>query len=396
MRQTIGLAIVAGCVVMAAVSGCTTSGSENSMGSSQVVEIPAGSFAGVWRNALPMQGKTVSQIWLNDDMVFVQTSDNHCFCILRRDGHAVSYATAAAPTDTVFAPVTYADRIVFPSTKHLSVFDRSGGLKHRIPLQYSCSSSGVGAGPYAFVGLDHPNGGRLAAIDTKAQPYTITPWWELMTRGQVSATPAVFNQVIFTGSRDGSVYAVRSDSREVVWSELAQGHFRTGGEILADLKADRTGVYVASMDTKFYCLKPDSGRIGWVYHSGRPLRETSTPLVTADSVYLYVPTVGVVAIDKAGTAEIRSHRWAVAEGRQVLSYDDKYIYLRADGNRIIAADKQTGQVEFRSSRSDFDHFVTNESAKDNTIFAATTAGTVYAIRPVLSFGFVGELVMANP
>ena len=115
--------------------------------------------------------------------------------------------------------------------------------------------------------MDHPNGGRVAAIDTKPQPYPLPPIWTLQTRGQVSAAPATTQDAVFAGSRDGGIYAVRAVDRENLWPGVEEGHFRTGGEILADVKVDRDGVYASSMDSKLYCLDPNTGRIRWTYYS---------------------------------------------------------------------------------------------------------------------------------
>ncbi len=356
------------------------------------VEIPAGSFAAIWKLDLPLGGTSLKRLCLNENTLFACRSDNQVFWINRNTGHTLTLANAATPTSTLFPPITLADRVVFPSTGQLTVFSREGRFSHGIPLRYSASSGGVGDGRLVFVGVDHENGGRLTAVDTREQPYPISPWWELMTRGQISANSAIFARDLFAGSRDGCVYAVRADSREILWQNLATGYFRTGGQILADLKADKDGVYVASMDTKLYCLHLDSGRINWVYYAGRPLRDASSPVVTTDAVYLYVPETGVVAIDKSGKIEVRNHLWVVPEAEQILSYDAKTIYLRTNSNQIIAVDKQTGAIRYRSARKDFAFFVTNESDKDNTIFAATAAGELYAIRPVPNAGAVGELV----
>ena len=391
MTQRIGRAALGG-VVLAIwlLGGCSHGTTQSTVAAA--VEIPAGSFAAQWKVDLPMRGTTLKQLYLNDNVVFACRSDNQCFWVNRKSGHTMTLADATTATDTLFAPITLADRVVFPSTSQLSVFSPEGRLAHRIPLQYSASSSGVGDGRHVFIGVDHENGGRLTAVDTKEQPYEIAPWWELMTRGQLSAKPAVLAHELFAGSRDGRVYAVRADNRAVVWQNLATGYFRTGGEILADLKAEKDGVYVASMDTKLYCLKLDTGKISWVYHAGRPLRERSSPVVTADTVYLYVPELGVAAIDKTGKKEVRTHRWVVAEGQQILAYDEKCVFLRNQENQILAVDKQSGEIKYRSKRKDFVCFVTNESDKDNTIYAATAAGELYAIRPVPNAGAVGEWV----
>jgi outer membrane protein assembly factor BamB len=364
-----------------------------------ISEIPAGSFVAQWRQDLPLKNTQIKALSINDDTVFAFTADNQCFWVNRATGHAQSVAKLADPVDNLYGQVTFKDRVIFPSTKQLAVFDRQGRFAYKIPLRYSASSEAVGSGRAVFLGTDHINGGCLAAIDTKEQPYELGAAWDVMTRGQVSAKPAYFELQVFVGSRDGGVYGVRAEDRVILWPDLHNGCFKTGGPILAGIKADKQGVFVASMDTKLYSIDVDTGRINWIFHSGHPLNETSTPVLTADSVYLHVPNSGVAAInkaiDKSGKSEIRSARWTVAGAVQFLAANDQLVYLRTDDNHILAVDKQTGQVKFRSAHNDFTIFATNDSATDSTLYAVTPAGRLCAIKAVNRPGVVGELVLAD-
>jgi hypothetical protein len=87
----------------------------------------------------------------------------------------------------------------------------------------------------------------------------------------------------------------------------------------------------------------------------------------------------------------RAPRWIVKNAVQVLSEDQQYAYLRRRDGRLIAVDKMNGQVAFVSNKHPFDVFVTN--TKDATIYGATKAGNVWAVRPVLREGEVGNMVM---
>jgi outer membrane protein assembly factor BamB len=208
----------------------------------------------------------------------------------------------------------------------------------------------------------------------------------------VSAAPAVYQGLVFAGSRDGGVYALRGENRDNLWPGLDEGYFKTNGEILADLQVDKDGVYVSSMDSKLYCLDINTGRVRWTYYAGRPLREDSSPVPTANFVYLYVPNSGVVAIDKSGKQETRSAKWIYPRGRQFLASDEKYAYIRGEDNSIVAVDKQSGQARFMSRRKDFSVFATNSTPKDSNIYACTPGGMLYSIRAVLKPGTVGEWV----
>ena len=377
---------------------CSSSSSEQEAAqqkkSPDVLEIPSGNFTANWRAELGLGQTQPKAVYVNDDKVLVYTSDNKCIWVNRASGHIVSISRAARSTDLLQAPCTLADRVVFPSTSDLGVYDRNGKLMHRIPVRYGASSGAVGEGHTIFLGEDHPNGGRVAAMDTAPQPYDVAPLWELMTRGQVSAAPAVYQGLVFAGSRDGGVYALRGENRDNLWPGLDAGYFKTDGEILADLQVDKDGVYVCSMDSKLYCLDINTGRVRWTYYSGRPLREDSSPVPTTSFVYLYVPQVGLAAIDKAGKLETRTAKWVFSRGRQFLSSDEKYAYVRADDNSIVAVDKQTGQARFASRRKDFRFFATNSNPKDSSIYACTPGGMLYSVRAVLKPGTVGEWVFA--
>lgn len=359
------------------------------------VELSANTFAVNWRAEAPVGDGEIQSLYVNDDKVMAVNSDNRVFFLDRKSGHVNQITQAGQVQDNLYEPLTLPTQVVFPSTNNITVLNRAGVPQYKIRTRYGVSSGVAGNEDRLFLGMDSPNGGRVAAIENKAQPYDITPLWELLTRGQVSATPAFFNGQVYAGSRDGNVYAVLGDTREVLWPGLEGARFRTGGPILADLKADRDGVYVASMDTQLYALDLNTGRIRWRYYAGTPLRESSTPVVTANHVFLFVPGQGLVAIDKNNRNEIRPAKWAVKNARQYLAEDEQYVYVRMMDNRIAGVDKQTGEPRFVSTRRDFTTFATNTVAGDNTIYAATQNGTVYAIRPVLKPGGMGELVMAE-
>jgi glucose dehydrogenase len=107
-----------------------------------------------------------------------------------------------------------------------------------------------------------------------------------------------------------------------------------------------------------------------------------------------VPGTGMIAIDKAGREENRRHKWAVADARQYLASDERNVYFRTADHRIIGVDRLTGEQRMEARRREFIAFATNTNAKDpGTIYAATSGGTVYAIRPVLKPGTVGEWVL---
>ena len=96
----------------------------------------------------------------------------------------------------------------------------------------------------------------------------------------------------------------------------------------------------------------------------------------------------------AGKVETRSAKWVYSRGRQFLSSDEKYTYIRGDDNSIVAVDKQSGQARFTSRRKDFRVFASNSNPKDSSIIACSPSGMLYSVRAVLKPGTVGEWVAA--
>jgi hypothetical protein len=115
--------------------------------------------------------------------------------------------------------------------------------------------------------------------------------------------------------------------------------------------------------------------------------------VTAQTVYLPVPGKGLVALAKTEGKFFREPLWINGQATRLLAEDATFAYVRLRGNALAALDRKTGEVAFRSDRTDIDFFASNN--RDGLIYSATKDGRVVAIRPVLRGGTFGELVSAE-
>jgi outer membrane protein assembly factor BamB len=240
-----------------------------------------------------------------------------------------------------------------------------------------------------YLGVDYAGQSRLSRVSL-TEPY-VPIRWELMARGAIGAAPAIYDNVIYSASGDGNVYAV-TDQRLPIWA-LPGNVFATGGPIVADVRVDDTGVFVAGTDSKLYAIDRVNGRIRWQYFAGTPL--TTPPFLTADSVYQFVPGKGVVALDKTTGEFNRAPRWNVESAVEVLGADARHVFLRTADNVILAVDKATGKLAFRTQRTDLAFFAPATSARGETrLFAATVGGQILGIRPITTGGMTGQLVRA--
>ena len=378
---------------------------------------------GVPQNPLPLENKSFAQQWrtelkggeanrvtvlhVTDPYIFAYREDGTSWVMDRVTGRLLHVDEPKESRQRLHPPIVLGDRIVYPTTVYLEVFDKTGRyIEHATKptdeldkpfsqqVAYPIRSDAVGLGRYVFFGADFPVSGRFVGVDM-TKPYVPELWTLMEVGSSVPATPALLKDIVYVASENGYVAAVATDTREPLWT-LPKGVFGTYGGVVADLAVDQTGLYVASTDTKLYCLQRTTGKVRWQYFAGTSLQ--SGPVVTKDLVYQYVPGTGLVAIDKneASTPDKpafnRNALWVDADATHFLSEDDNYSYLQTSGNQVVAVDKKSGQRRFTSRRNDLVAFGINTKG-DGIIYCATRGSHVIAVKPVLTPGQVGEVVL---
>lgn len=349
------------------------------------VSIPARSFMKQWSYDLAGEHTgRIDALYPIEDLLFVRTRDNNVYVMTRSSGELRFLRDITSRYDRLFPPVLVDDWILFPVHTQLKMYDRVSGRERIVDLDLSISTPAAYGDERLFFGTDFARGGRMIAADPLAEFSHVV--WQVMSRGKLTAAPVVHSDAVYFGGEDGYVYAISTD-RGQVWS-TQRSAFDARGPIVADLAIDDYGLYVPVSNGVLYVLDRATGKIKWQYFADRGLRTSAVP--GRDLVYQFVPGRGIVAIDKLNGEFTRTPRWILADGVQVLSEDADRVYIRSRHHRILAVNKTDGEIVFQSERDDFRVFATNMI--DSTIYAATPAGQVYAIRPVLAPGQIGELV----
>jgi len=353
-----------------------------------------------WSSQLHLTGgESIQKLYLVGDTLHAMSDQNIDYALGAKAGQ-LQYLNQIASPDTPVkgGPVQLGERVVFATTHTLEVYGPDGHLEKSIPLGQGVTGPPAGAENMIYLGLEGQNS-RLGAVDITTSFNPVR--WEVLSGGPVLGAPAVYQKEIYFGSQDGSVRAVDSD-RAPLWPLLDGLRFDTRGAILADLKADKSGVYVACTDQSLYCLYRNTGKIKWRFFAGVALQ--TGPELTATSVYQFVPGRGLAAIDKSepieldtqqtqslGEQPIHTARWTAPDATRLLAEDDRYAYVLSTSNTILALDKSTGQRAFASRRKDLAAFATNPNG--SIIYAATARGLILAIQPVLTPGATGELAL---
>jgi outer membrane protein assembly factor BamB len=378
--------------------GCNLNDQKAETGPAQA--LAAQSFKREWAADLALKNDEVARVFALGDLVIAYTKNQHAYVINRGSG---LIRFSARMTDSKVSPKNPAllkERIVFPTISTLEIYRLDGRLQLSYPTKHSIRTNAAGEpnGSRLFVGVDVPSlsggtpgSGRVVCYNTASgTSQGIRQVWELMSDkgAAVDSAPAIVQGIVYVAFADGWVYAVNADTRQGIWATSQGAQFRTFGPIQADLRADDAGVYVASTDTKFYCLDRNTGNTKWDYHAGISLREA--PEVSPTTVYLPVYGKGLLAFDKATGPKNGQPRWTYRDGVKMVSEDEKYSYIQRKDNSIAALDKVTGEPVFQNQRKDLVAFATNNKG-DGLIYAATRDGQVMAIAPVLKPGFMGEV-----
>jgi len=347
-------------------------------------------FTRTWSSPVGTGNGQITRVYAQGNFVFAYTTNGTVYVLDRNDGHIIginNIAEAARAGGRLHAPVVLKDAIIYPTSTSLEIYNLDATFNRSKNLHYSVRSDAVGSGRYLYYGADYTNGGRLVESDVDSR---LDHRQELMfPKVSVSSRPVVIGDIVYCAAENGDVVAVSTDTFHAMWA-LPHGTFHTYGAVVANLIADEANLYIASTDSTLYCIARNNAKVKWQYQASVPLRET--PAVTKDTVFVAVPEVGLVAISKDAGEYNRRPKWVAPGITEFLGVDDQHIYGRRTDNAIVAMDKNSGQVMFTSARPDFTAFVPNQDG--NMIYAATKSGRVMAIKPVLTPGGMGEVVMA--
>lgn len=164
--------------------------------------------------------------------------------------------------------------------------------------------------------------------------------WKFPTKGGIASTPAIDDngRVLIFGSEDNSIYALDARSGRSIWTTPTKGRIRGSARIAHD------HVFIGSDDGKLYALSLSSGRALWTFDMGGPVR--SRPYVTNDSVYCACDSGEIICLSLSG-----QRKWSYRTKRGVLAGPildaDGICYVGSQDNFMYALDAGNGFVLWR-------------------------------------------------
>ena len=173
----------------------------------------------------------------------------------------------------ITAPPVYVDGMVYATSAdhELYAVSESGSLEWTNDL--GGSANGVAHRRRRLFATSENN--TLTQVNVRGSTE-----WETSRGEAFAATPAVTDEAVFAGTRDGTLFAFdASDGREL-WRFTDP----SGGVTASPVVADGT-VYVGSRDGTVYAVTADTGDLEWSFATNNNI-ETAAPVVAGGRVYI--------------------------------------------------------------------------------------------------------------
>jgi outer membrane protein assembly factor BamB/TolB-like protein/DNA-binding winged helix-turn-helix (wHTH) protein len=181
-----------------------------------------------------------------------------------------------------------------------------------------------------------PNTRVAPAVDTTASGETLLRW-RFQTGGEVWSTPVATGGAVVFGSRDGTLYSVRTVDGAELWRR------RIGDQILTQALVLDDAIFAAAHDGTIVAVSSGDGRERWRFHTGG---EIESPLVGDRGVVVVAAEDGrVVALDASSGRELWT--WAGGEGVDGLACRDGAVIASGFDGTVTRLDAIDGAMRWQ-------------------------------------------------
>jgi len=227
----------------------------------------------------------------------------------------------------------------------------------------------------------HQNLNRTGSSTSVTVANLTAPLWNYSTGGSIYSSPAIVDNRVYVGSKDGYLYCLNASTGQKIWrhptgSEVNSSPTISGGRAYFgsddgwfycldaetgdpywikwigwnQLWATRSNpiveeeyVYVGSGDHDIYCFNTSSGSVIWRYVTTRPVM--SSPALSNGALYLAVGDFYVYALNASTGNEL----WHTPTGTDMSSpcVHGNYLYIGSYQGDVLCIDTKTGTISWR-------------------------------------------------
>jgi PKD repeat protein len=192
--------------------------------------------------------------------------------------------------------------------------------------------------------------------------------WNFTTGSWISSSPAVTGGVVYIGSDDGNIYALKAGSGEPVWT------YRTGNHVSSSPKISGSNVYVGSGDGTFYALDKDTGAITWSSRTRAGI--SSSPAFDGGNVYIGSEDGTLYAFDAGSGARL----WNYSTGQYIHSspaVSEGNVYFGSYDHTVYALNATTGIPAWKFATGS--NVLSSPAVADGIVYIGSQDSNVYAL-----------------
>ena len=170
-------------------------------------------------------------------------------------------------------------------------------------------------------------------VISAANVNTLDVAWTVQTNGIVASSAAYRKGVVYIGSLDGNLYAVKATSGATLWTAA------TGDSIRSSPAVANGVVYVGSFDDKLYAFNASTGATLWTATTGNSIY--SSPAVANGVVYVGSEDENLYAFNASTGATL----WTATTGNSIYSSPavaNGVVYVGSEDENLYAFNASTG------------------------------------------------------
>jgi outer membrane protein assembly factor BamB/tRNA A-37 threonylcarbamoyl transferase component Bud32 len=271
----------------------------------------------IWKYAA--NGGIVSKPAIHDGKVYFGSTDQYVHAISVRGGKKV---WVQSTDGAIYSSPTIAEGHLFIGSddEHLHVLNILAGREAwSVNLGSRVRSSPIVAADSVFVGSEN---GEIQCYD-----FSGNIRWRTAAKRAVTASPHFYDNVIYTTSLDGVLYAIDAKSGWVIW------RYRMESGSISTPTTNENHVYVGSTDNSFYCVNIKSANKVWSFDTDNQIN--SSPVFYKGAVY-FSNVDGIVFSLHAGSGRLRWKYQAEGSitGSPIIVND--ILYIGASDNKVYA------------------------------------------------------------
>ncbi|MDP1796593.1 MAG: PQQ-binding-like beta-propeller repeat protein, partial [Planctomycetaceae bacterium] len=190
--------------------------------------------------------------------------------------------------------------------------------------------------------------------------------WRYQASKEITSPPLTSGRTVNFASRDGSLYAVSPNRRELTFQ------FETDAPIVAPMAQWGDVQYLASEDSTFYAINAVNGQVLWEFIAGLPVR--TSPEVVRGNLYVHPDRGGLFCLNAADGVQ----KWWQPRMKEFVAVANDIVFARDDNKDIMMVSAMDGRTVGRLPTGRYVRHVSND--RTDRVYLATNTGRIAAIR----------------